>query len=61
MAIKRPFQRHSREFAEAVQARGMLDKLVVAEAYNHFEVLESFADPYGIIGYEALRQMKLTV
>jgi arylformamidase len=55
------FQRHSCELAEAARARDMLDKLVVAEAYNHFEVLESFADPYGIIGYEALRQMKLTV
>jgi arylformamidase len=52
------FQRHSREFAEAAQARGMLDKLLVAEAYNHFEMLETFADPYG---YEALGQMQLTM
>jgi hypothetical protein len=55
------FQRLSREFAEAAQARGMLDKLLAAEAYNHFEMLETFADPYGIVGYEFLGKMKLTV
>ncbi|RWK26074.1 hypothetical protein [Mesorhizobium sp.] len=49
-------QRHSHEFAEAAKSRGMLDKLLVAQAYNHFEPLESFADPYGIISCEALRQ-----
>lgn len=55
------FQRHSREFAKAAQSRGMLDKLVVAKGYNHFEMLETFADPYGVVGYEVLGQMKLTV
>ncbi|RWK12270.1 hypothetical protein [Mesorhizobium sp.] len=56
MVIWRPeSQRHSHEFAEAAKSRGMLDKLLVAQVNNHFELLESFADPYG--SYEALRQM----
>lgn len=49
-------ERHSHEFDEAAKRRGMLDKLLVAQAYDHFELLESFADPYGIISCEALCQ-----
>lgn len=53
------FQRHSRDFADAADKKGLLQKHIIAEANNHFEVFETFADAYGVIGYEALRQMKL--
>lgn len=51
------FRRQSQEFADALKSTGKLQKLIVAEGFNHFEIPESFADPFGVIGYEALRQM----
>jgi arylformamidase len=54
------FQRQSRDFAAAVRAAGKVAELIVGEAYNHFELLETLANPYGLIGRAALRQMGLT-
>jgi arylformamidase len=54
------FQRQSRDFAAAVQAAGKPAQLVVARDYNHFEILETLANPYGLLGHAALAQMKLT-
>lgn len=54
------FQRQSREFVAAVKAAGKPVELLVAEGYNHFEVLDTLANPYGILGRAALAQMKLT-
>lgn len=54
------FQRQNREFAAAVKAAGKLHKLVVGEAYNHFEMSETYANPYSLLGYEVLRLMQLS-
>ncbi len=53
------FQRQSRDFAAAVQAIGKPATLLVGEGYNHFEMPETFANPYGLLGRAALEQMKL--
>ncbi len=53
------FQRQTREFFAAVRARGKPAELIVGEAYNHFELLETIANPYGLIGRAMLQQMQL--
>jgi arylformamidase len=53
------FQRQSREFAAAVQAAGKPVELLVGEGYNHFEMIETLANPYGLLGRAALAQMRL--
>jgi arylformamidase len=53
------FQRQSRDFAAALAAAGKPVRLVVAQGYNHFEVNETLASPYGFFGRAVLEQMKL--
>jgi len=53
------FQRQTREFFAAVQAMGKPVELIVGEAYNHFELLETLANPYGLTGRTMLRQMQI--
>lgn len=53
------FQRQTQDFAAAVQAAGKPVELLVAEGYNHFEILETLANPYGLLGSAALKQMQL--
>jgi arylformamidase len=53
------FQRQSHEFAQAVKAAGKPVQLVVGDGYNHFEMLETLASPYGVLGRAALEQMRL--
>jgi len=53
------FQRQTRDFFAAVRGRGKPAELIVGEAYNHFELLETLANPYGLTGRAMLRQMKL--
>jgi arylformamidase len=53
------FQRQTRDFAAAVKAAGKPVELLVGEAYNHFELLETLANPYGRAGRAMLRQMGL--
>ena len=53
------FQRQTRDFAAAVKAAGKSVELIVGEAYNHFELLETLANPYGLTGRAMLRQMGL--
>ena len=53
------FQRQTRDFFAAVQAAGKPAELIVGEAYNHFELLETLANPYGLTGRAMLRQMGL--
>ena len=53
------FQRQSRDFAAAARAAGKPAQLLVAQGYNHFEILETLASPYGLLGRAALGQMKL--
>ena len=53
------FQRQSRDFAAAVKAAGKSVQLLVGEGYNHFEMPETLASPYGLLGRAVLEQMKL--
>jgi arylformamidase len=53
------FQRQNREFAEALRAAGRPSLLVVAQGYNHFEILETLANPYGLLGRPALELMRI--
>jgi arylformamidase len=53
------FQRQSRDFAAALEAAGKPVELLTGEGYNHFELLETLANPYGLTGRAMLSQMKL--
>jgi len=53
------FQRQSREFADALRQAGKQVDLVLAEGYNHFEIAETLANPYGPAGRAVLAQMQL--
>ena len=53
------FQRQSRDFAAGVKAAGKGVELLVGEGYNHFELYETLASPYGLLGRAALEQMGL--
>ncbi|MBX9841996.1 MAG: alpha/beta hydrolase [Xanthobacteraceae bacterium] len=53
------FQRQTRDFAAAVTAAGKPVEPLVGEAYNHFELLETLANPYGLTGRAMLKQMGL--
>lgn len=54
----REFKRQSREFAKAATDAGKDVELVVAENYNHVEIIETLANPYGILGHAVLRQLR---
>src|SRR5262249_31088594 len=54
------FQRQSRDFAAAVTAAGKPARLLVGEGYNHFEIIETLANPYGLLGRAVLEQMNLS-
>jgi arylformamidase len=53
------FQRQARDFAAALKAAGKPVQLLVGEGYNHFEILETLANPYGLLGRAALAQMAI--
>jgi arylformamidase len=53
------FQRQTQSFAAAVKAKGKPVELLVGEGYNHFEMLETLANPYGLLGCAALAQLRL--
>jgi arylformamidase len=53
------FQRQSRDFAAAVTAARKSAQLLVGEGYNHFEIYETLASPYGLLGRAVLEQMGL--
>jgi arylformamidase len=55
------FQRQAREFAAAIKAAGKSHELIEAPNYNHYEMGESFGNPYGPSGRAALTLMKLPV
>jgi len=54
------FKRQTRDFYAAVKAAGKPVELLVGEGYNHFEMLETLANPYGLLGRAVLAQMRLT-
>ena len=53
------FQRQSRDFAEALRQAGKPVELIYAEGYNHFEIAETLANPYGHVGRAVLKQLGL--
>jgi arylformamidase len=53
------FQRQTRDFCAAVKAAGKPAELIVGEGYNHFEMLETLANPYGVLGRAVFAQMRL--
>jgi arylformamidase len=54
------FQRQTRDFAASVKAAGKPVELIAAANYNHFEMNETLANPYGPNGRAALALMKLS-
>jgi arylformamidase len=51
------FQRQGRDFAAVLRAAGKQVELLVGQHYNHFEILETLASPYGLLGRAALAQI----
>jgi arylformamidase len=51
------FQRQSRDFAAALGGTGKRVELLVGNHYNHFEIVETLASPYGLLGRAALEQI----
>jgi arylformamidase len=54
------FQRQTRDFHAAVKAAGKPVELLVGEGYNHFEMLETLGNPYGLLGRAVFAQMRLS-
>jgi arylformamidase len=53
------YQRQSRQFAFALQLAGRAPRIVIGNGYNHFEMLETLRNPYGINGRAVLEMMSL--
>ena len=53
------FKRQTREFAAALKAANKPVQFFINENYNHFEMMETFASPYGLLGRSVLEQMQL--
>jgi arylformamidase len=54
------FQRQGRDFAAALTAAGKDVHVIVAEGYNHFELPETYANPYGLLGRAMFAQMGIS-
>lgn len=53
------FIRQTRDFAAALERAGKPVQLLHGEGYNHFDMLETLANPYGLLGAVALEKMGL--
>lgn len=53
------FKRQTRDFAKAVGDAGKPCRFLINENYNHFEMMETFGNPYGLLGRAVLTQMEL--
>jgi arylformamidase len=51
------FQRQTRDFAAALEGAGKRAQYVLAEGYNHYELMESLGNPYGPFGRAAISQI----
>ncbi|WP_418316176.1 alpha/beta hydrolase [Piscinibacter sakaiensis] len=51
------FQRQGQAMAQAASSAGLSVESLVAEDFNHFEILETLATPAGLLGRAALRQV----
>jgi arylformamidase len=52
------FQRQTRDFAAALKDAGKPVEYIVAEDYNHFEVMEMFGNPHSPLGRAAIAQIR---
>jgi arylformamidase len=52
------FQRQNREFAAALEAAGNPAELLFADGYNHFEIVETLANPFGLLGAAVLAHLR---
>jgi arylformamidase len=50
------FQRHTTGFAAALKDAGHSVQCLLAEGYNHFEIMEMFGHPYSPLGRAAIAQ-----
>lgn len=53
------FMRQTEDFAAAIKKAGKSVELYRGDQYNHFELLETLANPLGIVGTPTLKQMGL--
>lgn len=51
------FKRQAIEFSLSLKDAGKPVRLLVGVGYNHFEIIETMASPYGLLGRSALEQM----
>jgi len=51
------FQRQANDYAAAAEAAGRTVTRCVVEGCNHFEILETLASPYGVLGQMLLERM----
>jgi arylformamidase len=54
------FIRQTHAFSDALNAAGKKAELIDAYNYNHFEIGETLANPYGVLGRAALKMMDLS-
>jgi arylformamidase len=54
------FKRQAQEFSDSVTRDGKSVKLLIGENYNHFEMIETLASPYGLLGRAVLEQMQVS-
>ncbi|QIM47841.1 alpha/beta hydrolase [Pusillimonas sp. DMV24BSW_D] len=50
------FKRQTQDFAKAMKEAGKPVELIFAEHYNHFEIMDDFGNPYGLVSAAALTQ-----
>jgi arylformamidase len=48
------FRRQAQSYADAATKAGKKIQTIVGEGYNHFEILETLANPYGVLGRNLL-------
>ena len=53
------FQRQARDFVSALKKSNKKVELITGEGYNHFELAETLASPYGVLGSAALELLGL--
>lgn len=51
------YKRQAQEFERAALRAGKQVELIVAETYNHFEIAETLASPFGLLGRTLLKFM----
>ena len=52
-------KRQARDFAALVERRGVPVRLIEGAGLNHFEIINTLASPFGLLGRMALQQMGL--